>query len=441
MAVLSELYLVQTMANANWKTRAEGMLSQFIEGSISTGGDGDNIMYYDTPTITPKLLKPYFRLENFSTAGPQPTCMTDSVYDRLLGCTCREDDYAVDGACGSLFLQWVKLALGRAVKVYLSNPIFLALLPLALGAFIGYYLGNSRINGVKRKHSSTLLGRTFQIYEWACLQLNIFKKCKPLNLFDDDRDERTRYELHAMETKRESGIALECVPRHVAVIMDGNRRYGKEKYGSATRGHWDGGKKVIEFWKWCNDEGIHTLTVYAFSTENWNRDAEEVSALMSIFCQYCDEIREEAIKDGLRVRVLTTDGERIPKDARENIERLEEETKHCTNFTLNVCFSYGGRNEIVNACKNIAMDVQAGKMNVDEIGEAAVQNKMLTSHCCDPDIIIRTSGEERLSNFLLWQAAYSEFFFLEKQWPELEKGDLLDVIRTFANGRKRRFGK
>ena len=160
-----------------------------------------------------------------------------------------------------------------------------------------------------------------------------------MKLFDNDRDEQTRHGIRAIQTKRESGVPLECIPRHVAVIMDGNRRYGKMKYGSATRGHWDGGKKVIEFWKWCNDEGIQTLTVYAFSTENWNRDAEEVSALMSIFCKYCDEIREEAIKDGLRVRVLTTDGERIPMDAREHIERLEEDTKHCTNFTLNVCFN------------------------------------------------------------------------------------------------------
>jgi len=412
------------------------MLSQFIEGSAN---DGDIDIYYGAPTSSPpKLMKPYFRLENFSTPGPtEPTC-ADSVYDRLLGCTCRED-YAVDGTCGSLFLQWVKLALGRAVKAYLSNPILLALLPLVLGAVIGYYIGN-RSNGMKRKHS-IFFGRLSEIFQWACLHLMLIRQCKPWELLDEDRDERTRAELSAMETKRESGVELECVPRHIAVIMDGNRRYGKEKYGSATRGHWDGSKTLIEFGKWCIDEGIQTLTVYAFSTENWNRDAEEVSALMSIFCKYCDELRVEAIKRGMCIRVLTTDGERIPEDVRRGIEEMEEETKHCTNFTMNICLSYGGRNEIANACKSIAMDVQAGKIDVNEIGEAALQNKMLTSHCCDPEVIIRTSGEERLSNFLLWQAAYSEFFFLKKQWPELEKGDLLDVIRAFANGRKRRFGK
>jgi undecaprenyl diphosphate synthase len=427
----------ETMTNANWKRRAESMLSQFIEGSAIDDGDVD--IYYDAPTSSPPKLKPYFRLENFSTSDQQPTCGADSVYDRLLGCSCHRGDYAVgDGTCGSLFLQWVKLAFGGVVKAYLSNPLFLALLPLALGAIIGYYLGNR--NGANRKHS-TVFGRISEIFHWACLHLMLRQSKTSELLFDEERDERTRSELKAIGTKRESGVELECVPRHVAVIMDGNRRYGKEKYGSATRGHWDGSKTLIEFGKWCMHEGVQILTVYAFSTENWNRDAEEVSTLMSIFCKYCDELRIEAIERGMRIHVLTTDGERIPEDVRKGIERMEEETKHCTNFTMNVCLSYGGRNEIANACKSIAMDVQAGKMNVNEIGEAALQNKMLTNHCCDPDIIIRTSGEERISNFLLWQAAYSEFFFLKKQWPELEKADLLDVIRTFAHGRKRRYGK
>lgn len=426
------------MTNTNWKRRAEGMLSQFIEGGANAV---DVDMYYDSPTSSPPKLQNYFRLENFSTTGPtQPAC-ADSVYDRLLGCTCRED-HAVDGTCASLFLQWVKLALGRAVKAYLSNPVLLALLPLALGAAIGYCFGAKNNDAKQRRKQTTLLGRVSELYQWACLHLLLISQCKPSELlFDEDRDERTRAELHAIETKRESGIALECVPRHIAVIMDGNRRYGKEKYGSATRGHWDGSKTLMEFGKWCMNEGIETLTVYAFSTENWNRDAEEVSALMSIFCKYCDELRGEAIQRGMRVHVLTTEGERIPEDVRRGIERLEEETKHCAEFTLNICLSYGGRNEIANACKDIAIDVQAGNLDITEIGEDTLQQKMLTNHCCDPDIIIRTSGEERLSNFLLWQAAYSEFFFLEKQWPELQKEDLLDVIRTFANGRKRRYGK
>ena len=223
--------------------------------------------------------------------------------------------------------------------------------------------------------------------------------------------------------------------------MDGNRRYGKIKYGNATRGHWDGSKTLIEFSKWCMSEGVQILTVYAFSTENWDRDAFEVSSLMTIFCKYCDELRVEAIQRGIHIRVLTTDETKIPTNVKEGINRMVSDTKHCDKFTMNICMSYGGRGEIVNACKSMAMDIQSGRVSVDEIDESVLRSKMLTGYCCDPDIVMRTSGEERLSNFLLWQVAYSEFFFLKKHWPELEKEDLLEVLRTFARGRKRRYGK
>jgi undecaprenyl diphosphate synthase len=260
-------------------------------------------------------------------------------------------------------------------------------------------------------------------------------------LFDDERDEQTRLELRANESTRESGVDLECVPGHIAVIMDGNRRYGKSKYGNATRGHWDGSKTLIEFTKWCIAEGVQALTVYAFSTENWDRDPSEVSALMSIFCKYCEELRVEALQRGIRIHVLSTDDARIPSDVREGIHRMVSQTKHCDKFTINICLSYGSRGEIVNACKSITQDVIDGLININQIEAKVLQEKMLTKHCCDPDIIIRTSGEERLSNFLLWQSAYSELFFLKKPWPELEKEDLIEVIRGFAQGRKRRYGK
>ena len=188
-------------------------------------------------------------------------------------------------------------------------------------------------------------------------------------------------------------------------------------------------------------EGVQVLTVYAFSTENFHRDPAEVAALMNLFCQYCDELRVEAVQHGIRVYVLETDSERIPSDVREGIDRMVSQTKDCDRFIMNICLSYGARGEIVNACKGIARDVVQGTMDVDDIGEIHLQKRMLTEHCCDPDIILRTSGEERLSNFLLWQCAYSELFFVKKPWPELEKSDLIEVIRTFAHGRKRRFGK
>ena len=408
----------------NWKGKeAEGLLRRYIEGN------GES--HYDAPT--------FWGHENFST--PNPSC-ADSVYDRLLGCNCRQDYGIADGACGSLFMQWMKLAVGRAVKAYLSSPLLLALLPLIFGAAIGYYVGTQN-NGVKKKQA-TVFGRLSNFFRWDYLHhIIIPSKCISLSseLFDESRDNNARDEINAMKNKRESGVEIECIPRHIAVIMDGNRRYGKEKYGSATRGHWDGSRKLVEFLEWCVAEGIETLTVYAFSTENWNRDAEEISALKSIFLRYFEELRETALKEGLRICVLATDKERIPDDMRRAIERLQDETRHGTNFLLNVCLSYGGRNEISNACKSIVMDVQAGRMEISDIGEASLQKKMLTSHCSDPEIIIRTSGEERISNFLLWQCAYSEFFFLEKRWPELEKSDLLSVIRTFARERQRRFGK
>jgi undecaprenyl diphosphate synthase len=188
-------------------------------------------------------------------------------------------------------------------------------------------------------------------------------------------------------------------------------------------------------------EGIQALTVYAFSTENWDRDPSEVSALMSIFCKYCEELRVEALERGIRIHVLETESERIPLDVRKGIDRMVSQTKHCDRFTMNICLSYGSRGEIVNACKSISKDVMNGVISVDQIGEMHMQQKMLTYHCCDPDVIIRTSGEERLSNFLLWQSAYSELFFLKKQWPELQKEDLIEVIRGFAKGRERRYGK
>lgn len=226
-----------------------------------------------------------------------------------------------------------------------------------------------------------------------------------------------------------------------SVIMDGNRRYGKAKYGSVTKGHWDGSKTLVDFSKWCLAEGVEILTVYAFSTENWNRSASEVSVLMQIFCKYCDELRVEALERGIRLQVLSTETEQIPPDVAFGIERMVNETKHCNNLTMNICLSYGSKGEILNACKAIANDVNEGVIKPSEITETTFERKLLTGGCPDPDLILRTSGEFRLSNFLLWQLAYAEMFFLDKQWPELTKADLLGVIREYAINRKRRFGK
>merc|ERR1739845_107497 len=173
--------------------------------------------------------------------------------------------------------------------------------------------------------------------------------------------------------------------------------------------------------------------------ENWSRHPSEIQALMDIFCKYCDELRIEALEKGIRLNVLSTETQKIPQKVFEGIKRMVEETKHCKNFTMNICLSYGSRGEIVNACRQIVSDVLEDKIHVENISEKSLEGKMLTGSygIPDPDVMIRTSGEFRLSNFLLWQSAYTEMFFIEKKWPDLNKEDLLRVLRTFANGRKR----
>jgi undecaprenyl diphosphate synthase len=472
------------------------MLSHFINNG-STGHDSSEDGGGGEFDIDIDNSEPLRLMENFSTSDNSANDMLMDSYGFATkfsnSCCCLGrgqcligiGSCSMEGPCTSLILNWVKFMLGGAVKAYLSNPLCLALLPLVVGVAFGYWMGryptsvcdtntmtsNNVSKSTFRAQSSSYEKPTFReetsllsyilcIYNYLSLRLmfiviylNPFRRCSDDNnntsndsesLLETERDDQTRTELRhqtSNEIKRESGIEQQYIPCHIAVIMDGNRRYGKTKYGNATRGHWDGSKTLIEFSKWCISEGVQILTVYAFSTENWDRDASEVSSLMAIFCKYCDELRVEAIQRGIHIRVLTTDETKIPNDVKEGMNRMVSDTKHCDKFTMNICMSYGGRGEIVNACKNLAMDIQSGHVHIDEVNESMFQSKLLTKNSCDPDIVIRTSGEERLSNFLLWQVAYSEFFFLRKHWPELEKEDLLEVIRTFACGRKRRYGK
>lgn len=230
------------------------------------------------------------------------------------------------------------------------------------------------------------------------------------------------------------------IPRHIAVIMDGNRRYGRRKHGNAYKGHWDGGKVLVDFVDWCMESGVGALTAYAFSTENWNRDPAEIKALMSIFEKYCEEIHVHALKKNIRLRVLATDRERLPEHVRVAVDNMVAATFHCDGFQLNLCISYGGRGEIVNMCKELVTRCAEGKLSVDDIDEATVSRALLTGELADPDLLIRTSGETRLSNFLLYQLAYSELLFVNKCWPEMTRDDLQMAIVEFSR-RKRRFGK
>ena len=227
--------------------------------------------------------------------------------------------------------------------------------------------------------------------------------------------------------------------KHMAIVMDGNRRYGRLRKGNAMSGHWEGGKTLVNVVEWCIEEGLEMLTVYAFSTENWNREETEVETLMTIFVQYATTLLEEALKNNVRVKVLCTDHARLPPKVQASMTELEGKTHACTGFQLNVCLSYGSRAEIALAAKSLAEEVATGTRSPDSIDEAAVASRLATSELPDPDILVRTSGEHRLSNFLLWQLAYTEMFFVNKLWPELTRTDLKDILSQYAT-RSRRYG-
>lgn len=234
-------------------------------------------------------------------------------------------------------------------------------------------------------------------------------------------------------------ITKEIVPRHVAVIMDGNRRFGKKTQSDPLKGHWSGGQTLIDFVEWCVTDGVEILTVYAFSTENWSRDDLEVNTLMVIISKYAKSFQKEALSKNIKVNVLCTDHTQLPAHVKESIEDLESATKDCDGFVFNICLSYGGRADIVQACQTASKAVINGEITVDDITEDYLGANLLTKNLPAPDMLIRTSGECRVSNFLLWQVAYSEMFFIKKLWPEVTREDLQGLFAEFRR-RARRFG-
>ena len=228
------------------------------------------------------------------------------------------------------------------------------------------------------------------------------------------------------------------LPKHIAIIMDGNRRWAKDK-GLATRdGHKAGADALENISKFCNEIGIKYLTVYAFSTENWKRSKEEISALMAILRIYVDSFLKEKNKQNIRIKLLG-DISGLSKGLQKSINKTIETTKNNTGLTLNIAFNYGGRPELVRAMKNIAKEVKENKINVEDINEELISNHLYTAGQPDPDLLIRTSKELRTSNFLPWQLVYTEFYFPDKHWPDFGKEDLLEAIRVYQK-RNRRFG-
>ncbi len=231
------------------------------------------------------------------------------------------------------------------------------------------------------------------------------------------------------------------VPRHVAIIMDGNRRFA-ETFGLGTgKGHQMGRDKLEEMLDWCLEAGIRVLTVYAFSTENLYRDDEEVDELMSLFERNFRQVGDDERVHANRIRVRAIgDIELLPENVREAIKYAEERTAEYTDYSFNLAVAYGGREEILNAIRLLAKDACDGKIEIEAIDETLFSQYLYTSDLPDPDLVLRTSGEERISNFLLWQLAYSELYFTDVYWPGFRKVDFLRSIRAYQM-RKRRYGK
>jgi undecaprenyl diphosphate synthase len=233
-------------------------------------------------------------------------------------------------------------------------------------------------------------------------------------------------------------IDQEKLPRHIAIIMDGNGRWAKKKSLSRISGHMKGVDAVREVVTACRELGIKVLTLYAFSIENWRRPKDEVAALMGLLKEYLLKERKEMLQNNIRLCVIGR-LEDLPPDVRDTLKETIQVTEHCNGMILNLALSYGGRSEILHAAKGIVSDLQKGKIKLEEITEQRFSQYLWTWGIPDPDLLIRTSGELRISNFLLWQIAYTELYVTETLWPDFDRKELLKAIADYQ-ARERRFG-
>jgi len=229
------------------------------------------------------------------------------------------------------------------------------------------------------------------------------------------------------------------VPKHVAIILDGNGRWAKSKGMPRNFGHTQGAKNVEIICEEAYKMGIKYLTVYAFSTENWDRPSDEVEALMKLLRNYLKTCIKTADKNDMCVRIIG-DKSRLDADLQEAISNLEEHTKNNKGLKFNVALNYGSQDEMLRAMNHIYEDMNEGKIEKQPVTKELFESYLDTNGLPDPDLLIRTSGEQRLSNFLLWQLAYSEFYFADVHWPDFSKEELMKAVDSF-NSRKRRFGK
>ncbi len=239
-------------------------------------------------------------------------------------------------------------------------------------------------------------------------------------------------------SKEGFNIDLDNIPQHIAIIMDGNGRWAKKRGLIRKMGHKAGADTLEKISRYAQSIGVKHLTVYAFSTENWKRSDEEVAGIMDLLRKYLDEHIKKCKNDNFKVNMIG-DPSRLDEDIQEKIKTLESLTENNTGLFLHIALNYGGRDEILRAVKKIARKIETGKLKSNEIDENTISLSLDTSGIPDPELLIRTSGELRISNFLLWQLAYTEFIFSDKLWPDFDENDLKEAIYNYQN-RDRRFG-
>ncbi len=227
--------------------------------------------------------------------------------------------------------------------------------------------------------------------------------------------------------------------KHLAIIMDGNRRWARKRGLPAAAGHRKGAQTLEQICRDANELGLKYLTLYAFSTENWQRDAEEVSMLMGLLREYLKNDLQEIQKNNVRI-IFIGERQMLDKDIADSMQRIENQTASNTGLTLCLAVSYGSRQEILNAVRRASKLIKADEIKLEDIDEQLFSNLLYTKDIPDPDMVVRTSGEQRVSNYLLWQLAYAEFYFSEVLWPDFDRGELEKIIMNF-NTRERRYGK
>ena len=248
----------------------------------------------------------------------------------------------------------------------------------------------------------------------------------------------TDFQTKRDQTARRLGLRPETIPRHIAIIMDGNGRWATERGLARFRGHEQGGKTVESIAQYCVEIGLEYLSIYSFSMQNWKRPQEEIDFLMYLYASYLEGIRPTLMKNNVRLLHLGTT-EKLPDNVVESLQETMRLTSGNTGMRLCLALNYGGREEITRAVQQIAQECKDASLDPKDITESCISNHLYTAGCLDPDLVIRTSGEMRISNFLLWQISYAEFYVTETYWPDFTPQDLDQAIGVFAS-RSRRFG-